>query len=328
MRAGEQNSKEWLELFLARLSRPARRDMLPLYVAGMIWPGDRESVQSMTERLGLGAWAAAPLKAELLTKADELLGGPDASPVIDDGPAEERHALGRSGAAARLGAPWESQPPNARAATAGQGHGAGAGALAPFLTRGVDARFRAAATRRRAPRVAGSPPSRSRLAELNGVRTVSVRFGPVPAGAEKRAQCLPPLGALGPRTSSQPGHPVHPEGLSSLPNQGGDDPADGVTRTATPDRMSRHRVDAAETMLGGHAPPNHARLAKNRPLEVDATEISCRSGVGPATSWPQIATGGLNRRMAASMPELGRFHLKPPEDIHPALADPGMMRSP
>ena len=158
--------------------------MLPLYVAGMIWPGDRKSVQSMAERLGLGAWAAAPLKAELLTKADELLGGLDAYPVVDDGPAEEGHALGRSGTAARLGGRWESQPPNARVAPAGQGHGADAGALAPFLTRGVDARFRAAATRRRASRVAGSPSSRSRLAELNGVRTVSVRFGPVPAGAD------------------------------------------------------------------------------------------------------------------------------------------------
>ncbi len=70
--------------------------MCPLYVAGLIGTGDRKSVQPMAERLGLAAydrlhhfvssaaWDAAPLEAELLAKADALVGGPDAYLVIDD----------------------------------------------------------------------------------------------------------------------------------------------------------------------------------------------------------------------------------------------------
>jgi SRSO17 transposase len=70
--------------------------MCPLYVAGLIGPGDRNSVQPMAERLGLAthdrlhhfvssaAWDAAPLEAELLAKADALVGGRDTYLVIDD----------------------------------------------------------------------------------------------------------------------------------------------------------------------------------------------------------------------------------------------------
>jgi SRSO17 transposase len=70
--------------------------MCPLYVAGLIGPGDRKSVQPMAERLGFAthdrlhhfvsssAWDAAALEAELLAKADALVGGRDAYLVIDD----------------------------------------------------------------------------------------------------------------------------------------------------------------------------------------------------------------------------------------------------
>ena len=44
----------WLEPFLDRLGHKARRRMCPLYVAGLIGPGDRKSVQPMAERLGAG----------------------------------------------------------------------------------------------------------------------------------------------------------------------------------------------------------------------------------------------------------------------------------
>lgn len=88
--------ERWLAPFLARLGHKARQRMCPLYVAGLIGPGDRKSVQPMAERLGLGAhdrlhhfvaagtWDAAPLLEELARKADELLGGEDAVLVVDD----------------------------------------------------------------------------------------------------------------------------------------------------------------------------------------------------------------------------------------------------
>ncbi len=92
----ESDLECWLEPFLAHLSHRARRAMCPLYVAGLIGPGDRKSVQPMAERLGFAthdrlhhfvssaAWDAGPLEAELLAKADALVGGHDAYLVIDD----------------------------------------------------------------------------------------------------------------------------------------------------------------------------------------------------------------------------------------------------
>ena len=86
----------FLEPFVARLGHRARRTMCPLYVAGLIGPGDRKSIQPMAARLGLrshdalhhfvsaGRWEAEPLAAELLAQADRLVGGPDAVLIIDD----------------------------------------------------------------------------------------------------------------------------------------------------------------------------------------------------------------------------------------------------
>src|SRR5215217_5542381 len=86
----------WLEPFLVRLGHPARRCMCPLYVAGLIGPGERKSLQPIAARLApadydqlhhfitVGPWDDGPLEAELLAQADRLAGGPDAILVIDD----------------------------------------------------------------------------------------------------------------------------------------------------------------------------------------------------------------------------------------------------
>ena len=67
----------WLRPFLDRLGHKTRRQMCPLYVAGLIGPGDCKSVQPMAERfapgdydqlhhfVSAGVWDAAPLEAEL-----------------------------------------------------------------------------------------------------------------------------------------------------------------------------------------------------------------------------------------------------------------------
>src|SRR3954451_16324112 len=100
--------EDWLEPFLIRLGHKARRRMCPVYIAGLIGPGDRKSVQPMAERLvpgdydqlhhfvAAGLWDAAPLEAELLMQADRLVGGPDAVLVIDDTalPKKGSHSVG------------------------------------------------------------------------------------------------------------------------------------------------------------------------------------------------------------------------------------------
>src|SRR5688572_176018 len=98
----------WLEPFLERLGHKTRRGMCPLYVAGLIGPGDRKSVAPMAERLApgeydrlhhfiaAGVWDAAPLETELLVQADKLVGGSDAVLVIDDTalPKKGEHSAG------------------------------------------------------------------------------------------------------------------------------------------------------------------------------------------------------------------------------------------
>ena len=78
----------WLKPFLDRLRLKARRRMCPLYVSGLIGPGDRKSIQPMRGGLRLalgecdqlrhfiaaGAWDATPVETELLVQADKLVG--------------------------------------------------------------------------------------------------------------------------------------------------------------------------------------------------------------------------------------------------------------
>src|SRR6266403_427749 len=92
----EDELEGWLKPFLDHLGHKARRRMCPLYVAGLIGPGDRKSVQPMAERLApgrydqlhhfvaAGVWDAAPLETELLVQANRLVGGDAAVLVIDD----------------------------------------------------------------------------------------------------------------------------------------------------------------------------------------------------------------------------------------------------
>jgi SRSO17 transposase len=100
--------ERWLEPFLACLGNKTRRRMCPLYVAGLIGPGDRKSVQPMATRfapgeydqlhhfIAAGVWDAGPLEAELLVQADRLVGGEAAVLVIDDTalPKKGNHSVG------------------------------------------------------------------------------------------------------------------------------------------------------------------------------------------------------------------------------------------
>jgi hypothetical protein len=91
----------WLAPFLAALSRPEPRRWAPLYLRGLLLPGERKSIEPMAARIAPGEvqqlhhfvsaspWATEPLEAELVRAADRLVGGPDAALpdaalVVDD----------------------------------------------------------------------------------------------------------------------------------------------------------------------------------------------------------------------------------------------------
>src|SRR6202158_2668584 len=98
----------WLAPFAGRFGHKARRRMCPLYVAGLIGPGDRKSVGPMAERVAPGddarlhhfvsdgVWDEAPLERELPIQADRLVGGAGAFLVIDDTtlPKKGTHSVG------------------------------------------------------------------------------------------------------------------------------------------------------------------------------------------------------------------------------------------
>jgi SRSO17 transposase len=86
----------WLTPFVGALRHKTRGRMCPSYVAGLIGPGDRKSVQPMAARddavsydqlhhfVASGVWDAEPLEAALLAEAEAQVGGDDAWLIIDD----------------------------------------------------------------------------------------------------------------------------------------------------------------------------------------------------------------------------------------------------
>jgi SRSO17 transposase len=98
----------WLAPFLVRLRRKERRRWAPVYLQGLIGPGERKSVEPMAARVAPGdaqqlhhfvaasPWAVAPLEEELVRQAERLVGGPDAVLVIDDTALvkQGRHSVG------------------------------------------------------------------------------------------------------------------------------------------------------------------------------------------------------------------------------------------
>src|SRR3954463_7526871 len=92
----EDGLERWLGPFVARLGRKEQRRWAPVYLKGLILPGERKSVEPMAGRVAPGdlqqlhhfvstsPWATAPLEDELAKAADRLVGGPEAVLVIDD----------------------------------------------------------------------------------------------------------------------------------------------------------------------------------------------------------------------------------------------------
>src|SRR3989440_653508 len=187
----------WLEPFLERLGHRSRQRMCPLYVAGLIGPGDRKSVAPMAERfapgdydqlhhfVAAGVWDAAPLETELLVQADKLVGGSEAVLVIDDTamPKKGKHSVGvRAQYASALGKTDNCQ--TLVSLTLARGEVPVAVALRLFLPEnwtsdqarlkrvGVPAEHRTARTK---PEIA--------LAEIDRVIAAGIRFGCVLADA-------------------------------------------------------------------------------------------------------------------------------------------------
>ena len=92
----EVELERWSEAFLERIGRAERRHWAPLYLKGLLLPGERKSVEPLAERvcpgdvqqlhhfLSTSPWPTEPLQRVLFEKADRLVGGREAVLLIDD----------------------------------------------------------------------------------------------------------------------------------------------------------------------------------------------------------------------------------------------------
>lgn len=92
----EREFDRWLAPFWDALGDRRRQRWAPVYVRGLLGPGDRKSVEPMVARMApadyeqvhhfvcTSGWDPAPLERVLATQADALVGGPEAVLIIDD----------------------------------------------------------------------------------------------------------------------------------------------------------------------------------------------------------------------------------------------------
>ncbi|RYE51740.1 MAG: IS701 family transposase [Hyphomicrobiales bacterium] len=92
----EKKFELWFAPFDEAFRHKTRRVWAPLYVRGLIAPGDRKSVEPMAARIApreteqlhhfvaTSKWETAPIEEALYDKADALVGGDDAFLIVDD----------------------------------------------------------------------------------------------------------------------------------------------------------------------------------------------------------------------------------------------------
>ncbi|MRG98503.1 hypothetical protein GF068_42305 [Polyangium spumosum] len=92
----EREFDSWLLPFLHEFGYPSQQKWAPIYMRGLLGPGDRKSIEPMAARvcpgetqqlhhfLSTSRWDTAGHERVLLEKAGALVGGKDAHLVIDD----------------------------------------------------------------------------------------------------------------------------------------------------------------------------------------------------------------------------------------------------
>lgn len=104
----EKQFNRWLEPFLEAFGHKVRRKWAPVYLRGLVAPGERKSIEPLVARVAPGEveqvhhfvatsrWSTEPIEDVLLDKADALVGGDDAHLIVDDTavPKKGEHSVG------------------------------------------------------------------------------------------------------------------------------------------------------------------------------------------------------------------------------------------
>ncbi len=92
----EHEFERWLRPFVVALGHAARRRWAPVYLRGLLAPGERKSIRPLAARVAPGeheqlhhfvaasAWSTAPLERVLAEQAQHLVGGAGAVLIVDD----------------------------------------------------------------------------------------------------------------------------------------------------------------------------------------------------------------------------------------------------
>jgi SRSO17 transposase len=92
----EGELERWLAPFLEAWRHKTRRRWAPLYLRGLIAPGERKSIEPLAERVSpkssqqlhhfvaVSKWEVGDIEQVLFDKADALVGGADAHLIVDD----------------------------------------------------------------------------------------------------------------------------------------------------------------------------------------------------------------------------------------------------
>src|SRR5919199_1918461 len=95
-RGWQREFERFLQPFLAVLGQEARQRWAPLYLRGLIGPGERKSIQPLAARVALGdheqmhhfvatsCWPTEPVEGVLAQHAQQLMGGHGAFLIVDD----------------------------------------------------------------------------------------------------------------------------------------------------------------------------------------------------------------------------------------------------
>lgn len=193
----EREFTRWLAPVLAALGHKARRRWAPVYLRGLLGPGDRKSVQPMAARVApddpeqlhhfvaTSGWDPAPVEAVLAREAQRLVGGRDAVLIIDDTALvkQGRHSVGVARQyCGQLGKRANCQ--TLVSLTLARGEVPVPVALRLFLPPAwTDAPARCRQAGVPADRLAYRTKSELALAELDRVRAAGVTFGAVLADA-------------------------------------------------------------------------------------------------------------------------------------------------
>lgn len=92
----ERELERWLTPYLDAFEHKVRRRWAPVYLRGLILPGERKSIEPIVDRVApdekeqihhfvaTSTWDTAPIEVVHADRCNELVGGPDAFLIIDD----------------------------------------------------------------------------------------------------------------------------------------------------------------------------------------------------------------------------------------------------